>query len=119
MNTTNSPTRQTNRRQSRRFPASGTARVECRKGTIGLGPNLVLRALDISETGIRLICKQALDKGTEVELLFSGVGMARPLKRLAQVSRVSACEDGSFCLGVQFDRRLNFAELQRLTRPVH
>src|SRR5262245_33051838 len=103
---------QSNRRLARRFLTSGTARVECRKGTMGLGPNLAVSAIDMSEIGIRLLLRTALEKGTEVELLFSGVGLAKPVKSFARVTRCSAQDDGTYQVGFQFERRLRYQELQ-------
>jgi hypothetical protein len=49
------------RRAAPRQVASSYVRVECRKGMLGLGPDLTTECVDISELGIGLILKEALD----------------------------------------------------------
>jgi len=93
------------------------ARVECRAGTLGLGPNLALSGLDISETGIRLIVKALLASGQEVEILLSGIGARKTLKRLGKVIWSLTLADGRSCAGVSFDKPLPYADVQALTRP--
>lgn len=106
-----------NRRASRRAPLRGTVRVECRKGSMGLGPNLVHSPLDISETGVRLILKVDLRRGQEVEVLLTGGGFTRPVKKLGTVIWSLPTENNCFCVGVRFDGSLGFADLQTFTRP--
>jgi hypothetical protein len=109
---------QANRRSSRRLAASSAARIECRKGSLGLGPNLAVSFLDISETGIRLVLKSALAKGQEVEVLLQGGGVPRPIKRLARVVWSLEVESGGWCVGLRFDRALPYIDMQRLTRAL-
>ncbi len=106
-----------NRRRSRRHTLIGVARVECRKGALGLGPNLAVKALDISETGLRLVVKEDLTLGQQTEILLAGSGLARPLKRLATVAWVLPLEGGGHCVGLNFDKPLPYRDLQRLSRP--
>src|SRR6516165_5309370 len=73
-----------NRRSSRRFTVTGPARIECRKGTLGLGQSLNLNTLDIAETGVRLVRKEVVAKGQEMEVLVEGGGIVRPIKRMAR-----------------------------------
>ncbi len=105
-----------NRRRSRRSGVRGQARVECRKGSLGLGPNLAVTGLDISETGIRLILKATLEIGQEVEIVLSGLGLNRPLKRPGKVVWSLALEDGRWCAGVSFEKALRYADVQNLGR---
>jgi hypothetical protein len=107
-----------NRRASRRAPLRGSIRVECRKGSLGLGPDLTAAALDISETGARLILKSSLPLGQEVEVLVHGAGgHGRPLKRAGRIIWAFPTDDGLCCVGVRFDGQVPFADLQNLTRP--
>jgi hypothetical protein len=107
-----------NRRASRRAPFRGTIRVECRKGSLGLGPDLTAAALDISETGTRLILRSSLPKGQDVEILVHGAGgYGRPRKRTGRVIWSFPTEDDQCCVGVRFDGHIPFADLQALTRP--
>jgi PilZ domain len=112
-----STTPRVNRRASRRSPLRGTVRVECRKGALGLGPDLVKFPLDISETGVRLVLKVELGEGQEVEVLISG-GHGKPLKRTARVIWSVPTENNCHVVGVRFDGHLPFAELQGVTRPL-
>ena len=105
-----------NRRRSRRGGVRSQARIECRKGALGLGPNLALAGLDISETGIRLIVKALLASGQDVEIVLSGIGARKPLKRLGRVIWSLALEDGRSCAGVSFDKPLPYADVQSFAR---
>src|SRR5256885_2178544 len=49
-----------NRRANPRRAPKGSTRVTCRRGSLGLGPNLALSLLDVSETGARLLVKEPL-----------------------------------------------------------
>jgi hypothetical protein len=111
-----STTTQVNRRSSRRSPLRGTVRVECRKGALGLGPDLVKFPLDISETGVRVVLKVALAEGQEVEVVISG-GYAKPLKRTARVIWSVPTENNCHVVGLRFDGYLPFADLQGMTKP--
>jgi hypothetical protein len=82
---------------------------------LGLGKDLCLAILDVSETGIRLLVKSAVTKGDEIEVELLGVNHRRPLKALAQVVW---CIPGTFCLGAQFRRRLSYADFICLVSPV-
>ena len=59
-----------NSRKSPRRPPRGATKVVCRKGTLGLGPNLGVRLLDVSEGGVRLLVKTELVKGDGVEVVL-------------------------------------------------
>jgi hypothetical protein len=106
-----------NRRAARRFALSNLAQVECRKGAFGFGPNLLVRTLDISETGVRVVLKSHLDKGQAVEVVVKGTG--RQHKRQAQVMWSLRLEDGNCCAGLRFDRPLPYGDVQRLAKPFH
>jgi hypothetical protein len=58
--------RAANRRGSRRQQAKKSAAATCQKGSLGLGANLALSVLDVSETGIRLLARAALRTGQQV-----------------------------------------------------
>src|SRR5438132_27977 len=95
-----------NRRRARRCPVRAHVHVECRKGCLGLGPNLAVVALDISETGARLVVQDTLMAWEEVEVLLSGSGVPRPLKRMGKVAWCLALADGRHAIGVSFDKPL-------------
>jgi hypothetical protein len=105
-----------NRRRTRRCALSGHAKTECRKGIMGLGGNVAVTTLDISETGARLIVQIPFAPGTEVELQFMGAGLAKALKRTAKVVWSLLLPDNCHAVGLLFDKHLSHAELQRLAR---
>jgi len=105
-----------NRRRARRSPVSGLTKVQCRKGVLGLGANLTVKVLDLSETGACLIVKTVLNQGEEAELLLSGPSFARPLQCPAQVVWSVALADGCHGIGVNFVKPLRSAERLRLSR---
>jgi hypothetical protein len=100
-----------NRRASRRLPLSRSVRVECRKGSSGLGRNLAVSPLDLSETGVRLVLGEALTPGQDAEVLI--LGGAGRLKRAARVAWCRAAEGGHLC-GLRFDQPVPYADLQAL-----
>ena len=105
-----------NRRVSRRLvPRKGT-KVTCQKGSLGLGPNLAVGVLDISESGVRLLLKAPLDVHQDVEVNLLGPGKGRPFKVLADVIWCVAAADGTFCVGARFQKALRFFDLQALCR---
>jgi hypothetical protein len=106
-----------NRRASQRAPLRGTVKLECRKGSLGLGPNLVRSPLDISETGVRLLLTTELKKGQEVEVLLTGGGYMRPVKRHGTVIWSLLAANGEHVVGIRFDGYLPYVELQSMTRP--
>ena len=90
--------------------------MECRKGTLGLGPNLTVRPLDLSENGIRVVLRAELPEGQEVEVLLHGSGFARPVKRVARVVW-SVPVAGGHCAGLRFDDCVGYADVQALAAP--
>jgi hypothetical protein len=57
-----------------------------------------------------------LEPGQEVEVLLSGPGAPKALKRLAVVAWAVLQADKRYCVGVHFDKALRYAELLRFTR---
>jgi hypothetical protein len=113
---TTKPDQTKNRRKAMRKTPRGTAKVECRRGSSGLGKNLVAQFLDLSEGGARLVVSEALAPKQEVEVLIFGASQSKPLKRLANVCWLLALEGGNFCVGLEFQKRLLFAEVSQNAR---
>jgi hypothetical protein len=103
-----------NRRKSQRRRPRTSVKIECRKGAYGLGPNLASGALDVSDTGARLIITQAVDAKGEVEIIISAYGMSKPIKRMAVVRWQVALADGGFCIGAEFQKRIDYRDWQNL-----
>lgn len=106
-----------NRRQSMRRKPRGTVHVECRKGSTGLGANLTTAVLDVSDTGVRLVVSQSLDAKVEVEIMISSYGMKETIKRLGYVRWVRKLENGPYCIGVEFQKRLVYRDWQTISSP--
>lgn len=68
--------------------------------------------LDLSLDGARLIVSTALASGQEVSLTLEGPWHREPLARAARVRWCAALADGSFCVGVLFEKTLPYAEWQ-------
>jgi c-di-GMP-binding flagellar brake protein YcgR len=107
----------TNRRKSPRRKPRVSVKVECRKGSFGLGANLASTTLDLSDTGVRLVVTQAVEVMAEMEIIIAGYGMNKPLKRLANVRWVVKLEDGRYCIGAEFQKRLVYRDWQNLASP--
>ena len=110
-------TQQINRRRSLRRKPRRSVKVECRKGAFGLGPNLASATLDVSDTGARLIVTQAMESPSEVEIIITSYGINKPIKRLALVRWQVKLEDGRFCIGAEFQKRLEYRDWQNLASP--
>jgi hypothetical protein len=102
------------RRALRRPVRSGTA-AGCRAGTLGLGPDLALAVLEVSEDGARLTVTAALAAGEEVEVSLLPPGLSRPLVRFADVIWCAPAGGSSFWVGVRFREPLTYADLLHLT----
>jgi hypothetical protein len=105
-----------NRRASfRRSPKGGT-KVACYKGPLGLGENLALSLLDISEAGACLVLKSEFQAGQAVEVHIEGPSQRRPVKVRAEVIWAVAAADRGWCVGLRFERRLPYADLFPVAR---
>ena len=113
----NTASRNANRRKSPRRRPRGTVRLECRKGSFGLGANLALNLLDVSDSGVRLVLTEPLQSGAEVEVLISGYGMRDTIKRLAVVRWQVTLDTGHFCVGIEFQKRIPYRDWQMLASP--
>lgn len=103
-----------NRRAAIRHKAKTSARVSCATGKMGMGPNVAVTVLDVSETGVRLILKAAQSPGNELELSLEAPGDRRPTKVPAQVVWCAALADGNHCIGARFLKPIPYAILQAL-----
>jgi hypothetical protein len=103
------------RRIARRRKPKNSAKVVCLKGSFGLGRNLAVAVLDVSETGIRLVVKEALPVNQEIEITLESISCPRPVKQIARVVWCVATADSNWCIGAHFDKLLRFNELQGLS----
>jgi hypothetical protein len=104
------------RRLTRRRSARGGARVEVRRGDLGLGPDVAVGLTDVSEDGVGLRTKVEVQVDDRVT-----VGLGRPGggKLLVGQGVVRWCRpepDGRFRVGLALRRRLTHADLMDLAR---
>lgn len=97
----------------KRPPRHG-AQLEFRRGSSGLGPNLGLELVDVSEDGLCAHVKESVPPGAEVE-----VAVGRPLggKLHRRYGRVRWCRrawGAGFLIEVVFGRRLTLVELNEV-----
>jgi hypothetical protein len=108
------PTLKEHRRLKRRAAKKGCT-VSCRRGLLGVGPDLAIRLVDISEEGARIQIKSALKKGDEVEVSLTAPGLSRPVVRVADVAWCGPAKEGDgFWIGVQFRSLLRYADILHL-----
>lgn len=103
------------KRLGRRRPARSGARVQFRRGALGLGPDLAVGLLDVSEDGARVRLKGAVDPGSEAEVLLARPGGGKPIKGMCEVRWCRPDGDG-FLAGLRLRRRLSHADLLDLAR---
>ncbi len=103
------------KRASRRHSPKGTTRAKVTRSALGLGPNIALDVLDLSETGVRLLLKEDLKRGQEFEVVLESAA-CRPVKTVAEVIWSLATADGKFCVGARFVKLLSYRDLQALSR---
>lgn len=106
-----------NRRRSQRRRPRTSVKVECRKGSSGLGANLARTLLDISDSGLRLVVSQPLEPKSDVEVIIAGYGMRTSLKRLGVVRWQLKLENGQYCTGIEFHKHIDYRDWQNLASP--
>lgn len=102
------------RRVLRRSPKPGTT-VECRKGTLGLGPDIAVKLHDFSEDGVLLTLREEAAPGDEIELSLTPPGFSRPTLLEAVVARCTFKEGEGYQVAAAFRMPLSYAELFHLT----
>lgn len=104
-----------NRRSSRRLLPKGKIKLGLYKGSMDLGANLAVSIVDISETGLRLLAKTALDQDQEVMVTLEGVAHRRSLKRTGKVIWSVPAENSAFLVGVRLHKPLEYRDVVQLT----
>lgn len=112
--TTEQASRAANRRLVRRKPLKSGVAVVARKGAMGLGPNVVLGAVTLSDDGISLRVADELHRGDELEISLTPAGRGKALRLMGDVRWCRAGADETFVIGLQFRRRLKFVEVGEL-----
>jgi hypothetical protein len=106
-----------NRRLNRRQVPKGSTKATCHKGMFGLGRDVAVRILDMSQYGAQLVVKEALKSGQPVEVGLEGLGRQKPIRLPAFVVWCVEGADGNFLVGARFERALSYADMQALARP--
>ena len=101
-------------RLARRHSPACTLQIRCIKGMLGLGANLAIGVLDVSEDGAALLLRQCLQKGDEVQLEFSRVAHNWSCSVVAETVWCLPTADGQFCAGFNFNRRLAYRDIQQV-----
>ncbi len=103
-----------NRRTARRRAPKRSVQFVCYANAMGLGPNLALSLLDVSETGARATVTVPLTPPVEIEVNLGGINSRRPFKVIAEVVWCVPEADGTFQVGLKFQRYLTYEDLQDL-----
>ncbi len=114
MNLPPPPKKLPNRRGSERRLARRSIRLECRRGSMGLGANLARGYLDISLSGVQVLTKDLLKCGEEVEIVLEGNGFRGVIRRMGEVRWTVPIDGGGCRAGVRFQKYLSYRELQNL-----
>ncbi len=102
-------------RRIKRKLAKKSVSVICRKGTLGLGPSLVVRMHDLSVDGVQLVINSPLAKGEVIEVCFSAPGISGKLSREATVAWCSDALPEGFRVGARFRRALGYEHVFQMT----
>jgi hypothetical protein len=105
-----------NKRRCRRQTPKSNLKVRAFKSTLGLGANIALAILDISENGVRLLLKENLPVGHSFEVTLEPVS-CKTVKTIAEVVWSIPAADGTFCVGTRFQKNLPYSDLALLARP--
>jgi PilZ domain len=105
-----------NRRASRRRPPKSSSKIYCYRGPMGLGANLAVSVLDVSETGANLVVKAPFRRGEEMELNLEGIVHRRPIRKTATVVWCVATDKDRWVVGIKFQGVVRYADLTDLTR---
>jgi hypothetical protein len=108
-------TPRTNRRSTPRRKAKVKVKVRCFRGIMEAGPNLAVKILDVSQTGVRLILNAALEREKDVVVILEGPLQLRPFRVTGRVTWSVPAEDGTHCTGIRLDRYFTYQDLQYLS----
>ena len=104
-------------RIGRRRPLKRGVEVTVRKGTLGLGPNLAISAVEMSDDGVQVKVKSEFKVDDEIEVTLTPVGRSKPVPFVADVRWCGRDETDptgrTFLIGAQFRHRLTFAVLSQ------
>ncbi|MFO0876989.1 MAG: PilZ domain-containing protein [Gemmataceae bacterium] len=108
------PPTKRNQRASRRTSPKNSTKARAFRNHLGLGPNIGIKLLDISENGLRVILKEDLPVGREFEIMLETP--CKSVKVHGQVVWTVPTADGKFVIGAKFTKSLAYADLHHLAR---
>jgi hypothetical protein len=106
------PPSQVGRHQSRRLPVSDDLRAECRHGSQGLGPDVLVAVLNISPGGLSALLAGPVRQGQQFRIEFRVEGQRGSLRCPARVVWTLPLERGRHLAGLCFDFPLSRATTQ-------
>lgn len=103
------------RRIVRRRPLKKGVTLTVRRGAMGLGPNLALSTVELSDDGIQVRVKVEFKKGDEIEIGLTAVGKSKPMLLMADVRWCRAVDENreEFLLGAKLRKRLLYADVSQ------
>jgi hypothetical protein len=99
------------RRLGPRRPVTRRADVSLRTGPLGLGPNLAIGLVDVSEEGMGVKLNGPVKPGEEVEVVVSFPVASKTFKLHGVVCWCNPGPGETFVAGIRLRRRLTHAEL--------
>jgi hypothetical protein len=103
------------RRKYPRMTPRTTVRVEYRVSPSGLKTSLAIDLLNISQGGLCIVVPEVLPS-KELEISIIGASSSEPITCPARVCWSAPLDNGSFCVGLQFQKRLLLEEVLRLAK---
>ena len=83
---------------------------------MGLGVDVAVGLVDVSEDGLGVRLKVAVTPGEETEIILTSPGTRKAYKLLGEVRWCRDAGDGTFLAGVRLRRRLAYVDLSDLAR---
>ena len=105
-----------NKRLSRRSGAKSSTRLRVYRTALGLGPNIASSLLDLSETGVRVVLKEAAAVGQEVALHLESAATGLTLKTTAVVMWVVPGTEPTVVVGLRLQKSICHGDLMALSR---
>ena len=103
------------RRKYPRMTSGSTVRVEYRQNPLGLTTSVAVEFLNISQGGLCIVVPEEL-VSKELEISIIGASSSEPITCSARVCWSAPLDNGSFCVGLQFQKRLLLEEVLRLAK---
>jgi hypothetical protein len=80
-----------------------------------MGADVAVAVLDLSPEGVRLSVKTPLEPCHEVEVSLESIGLRRPVILPAKATWCIPAADGTYCVGLAFEKTIGYREFMALT----